>query len=47
MEPYQVDYVIYHGNCSDGFGSAVCAYKYFNEEITGGQNIKQPILLSC
>jgi len=23
MDPSEVNYVIYHGNCSDGFGSAL------------------------
>lgn len=29
MDPSEVNYVIYHNNCTDGFGSALCAYKYF------------------
>lgn len=32
LEPKDVNYVIYHGgNCPDGFGSALCAYKYFKD----------------
>lgn len=27
--PQNVDFVIYHGKCSDGFGSALCAYLFF------------------
>lgn len=42
IQPREVDYVIYHSNCPDGFGSALCAYKYFNSD-TDDQTIKQPI----
>jgi uncharacterized protein len=38
IKPSEVDYVIYHANCSDGFGSALCAYKYFKDS-----NLPQPI----
>lgn len=31
MQPCEVEYVIYHGNCSDGFGSALCAHIFFKE----------------
>lgn len=29
LDPSEVDFVIYHGNCSDGFTSALAAYEYF------------------
>lgn len=29
ITPNEVQYVIYHGNCSDGFTAALAAYKYF------------------
>jgi oligoribonuclease NrnB/cAMP/cGMP phosphodiesterase (DHH superfamily) len=29
MDPSEIDYVIYHGNCSDGFTSALACYLYF------------------
>jgi uncharacterized protein len=29
MNPCEVDIVIYHADCSDGFGAATCAYYYF------------------
>lgn len=31
LKPNEVDLVIYHGRCSDGFTSALAAYKYFKE----------------
>lgn len=42
MNPSEVDYVIYHGNCSDGFGSALCAYKYFTDLNKNNSEIKLP-----
>lgn len=36
VNPDQVDLVIFHGNCSDGFGSALAAYTYFKS--TDGKN---------
>ena len=36
MTPDEVDLVIYHNKCSDGFGSALCAYNYFKK--TNGLN---------
>ena len=29
LTPDEVDYVIYHGHCTDGFMSVVCAFQYF------------------
>ena len=26
-----IDVIVYHANCDDGFGAAYCAYKYFNK----------------
>lgn len=43
MDPSEVDYIIYHSNCSDGFGSALCAYKYFDNLKKNNSEIKQPI----
>src|SRR4051812_9515925 len=45
MDPSEVDYVIYHSNCSDGFGSALCAHKYFSERsnLDPKLSTKQPI----
>lgn len=31
LKPDEVDFVIYHANCSDGFGSAMCAELYRRE----------------
>lgn len=36
LKPEKVDLVIYHGNCSDGFGAALSAYEYF--KTTNGIN---------
>jgi oligoribonuclease NrnB/cAMP/cGMP phosphodiesterase (DHH superfamily) len=36
LSPDEVDLVIYHGKCSDGFGSALAAYTYFKP--TDGKN---------
>lgn len=47
MDPSEVEYVIYHGNCSDGFGSALCVYKYFNDNNKINQNINQPIFYAA
>jgi len=33
MKPEEVDMVIYHGNCNDGFGSAFSAYMFFSENF--------------
>lgn len=41
IEPFEVDYVIYHGGCTDGFTSALCAYKYFN--LNNNNNKPLPI----
>ena len=32
MLPHEVDIVIYHGRCSDGFGSALAVYTYFKDQ---------------
>ena len=32
LKPDLVDYVIYHGNCIDGFTSAFCAYDYLSNK---------------
>lgn len=37
MNPGEIDMVLYHANCSDGFGSALSAYVYFKK--TNGQNL--------
>lgn len=29
LQPFEIDCVIYHHPCSDGFGAAYCAWKYF------------------
>jgi oligoribonuclease NrnB/cAMP/cGMP phosphodiesterase (DHH superfamily) len=31
MQAHEVDIVIYHGKCTDGFTSALCAYDYFKK----------------
>lgn len=36
LQPYEVNYVIYHGGCQDGFASAFCAWRYFS--LKGGIN---------
>lgn len=41
MNPSEVEYVIYHHNCPDGFGSALCCHKYFKD-----LNMPQPIYYS-
>jgi len=38
MEPKEVEYVISHDRCSDGFTSALCAHLYFKKN-----NLKQPV----
>jgi nanoRNase/pAp phosphatase (c-di-AMP/oligoRNAs hydrolase) len=32
LRPDEVDYVIYHGNCSDGYASAYSAYEYLSKK---------------
>lgn len=34
LQPHEVDFVIYHNPCTDGFSSAWCAWKYANENKT-------------
>lgn len=43
MNPSEVNYIIYHGNCLDGFGAAKCAEKYFTNLMKNDPEIKQPI----
>jgi len=33
LQPDEVDYVIYHYPCSDGFGSAYSAWKFLHEKF--------------
>lgn len=42
MEPDEVEYVIYHGNCSDGFSSALAVKKYFEKYYPGKQLMYHP-----
>jgi hypothetical protein len=37
LQPDEVDYVIYHNPCSDGFTSALCVNDYFKKKIPGKQ----------
>lgn len=36
--PEEVDFIIYHGRCSDGFGSALASYIYFKNVDSVGKN---------
>jgi oligoribonuclease NrnB/cAMP/cGMP phosphodiesterase (DHH superfamily) len=42
MQPNEIDMVIYHGNCVDGFTSAFSAYKYFTENEPTKEIIYHP-----
>ncbi|AYV81431.1 MAG: DHH family phosphohydrolase [Harvfovirus sp.] len=42
LEPDEVEYVIYHGNCSDGFTSALAAKKYFEKYYPEKQLMYHP-----
>lgn len=38
LDPSDVDIVIYHGKCSDGFGSALASYMYFKKTFGVNKN---------
>ena len=52
MQPDEIDMVIYHGECVDGFTSALCVYEYFkqkNKEIIyypGAYNKAPPLKIA-
>lgn len=42
LKPDEVDYVIYHGGCADGFGAAFAAWKFFTEKYPEKKLIYYP-----
>lgn len=43
MVPAEVEYIIYHGGCVDGFASVLCAHKYFEMLRELDTDIKLPV----
>ena len=42
MLPEEVDIVIYHAPCPDGFGSALSAYMYFKNKNGVNKKLQKP-----